>query len=133
MSNTKQNIELDNKINIIENGVDVETIDDETKEKSQRKIKSDLIYSVEDIPPWYMCILLGFQQYLTMFGATVSIPFILCPLLCISENDPARGYIISTMFFVSGIITLLQVTFGVRYEIFLLLSFDKSIKNNVMV
>ena len=120
MSNTKQNIELDNKINIIENGVDVETIDDETKEKSQRKIKSDLIYSVEDIPPWYMCILLGFQQYLTMFGATVSIPFILCPLLCISENDPARGYIISTMFFVSGIITLLQVTFGVRYEILLL-------------
>merc|ERR1712223_1610776 len=63
-----------------------------------------------------MCILLGFQQYLTMFGATVSIPFILCPLLCISENDPARGYIISTMFFVSGIITLLQVTFGIRYE-----------------
>merc|ERR1712001_2228 len=64
-----------------------------------------------------MCILLGFQQYLTMFGATVSIPFILCPLLCISENDPARGYIISTMFFVSGIITLLQVTFGIRLPI----------------
>ena len=63
-----------------------------------------------------MCILLGFQQYLTMFGSTVSIPFILCPLLCIKEDDPARGYIISTMFFVSGIVTLLQVTFGVRYR-----------------
>ena len=112
MSNhTKQNtIELDT----VENGVN---IDEESKEKSHNKIiKSDLIYSVEDVPPWYMCILLGFQQYLTMFGATVSIPFILCPLLCISENDPARGYIISTMFFVSGIITLLQVTFGIRYE-----------------
>ena len=115
MSNIKQNIELDNKIYTVENGVDETS--DETKEKSNRK--SDLIYSVEDIPPWYMCILLGFQQYLTMFGATVSIPFILCPLLCISENDPARGYIISTMFFVSGIITLLQVTFGIRYKIYI--------------
>ena len=115
MSNIKQNIELDNKIYTVENGVDETS--DETKEKSNRK--SDLIYSVEDIPPWYMCILLGFQQYLTMFGATVSIPFILCPLLCISENDPARGYIISTMFFVSGIITLLQVTFGIRYKVYI--------------
>ena len=35
MSNTKQNIELDNKIHTVENGVD-ETID-ETKEKSNRK------------------------------------------------------------------------------------------------
>ena len=65
-----------------------------------------------------MCILLGFQQYLTMFGGTMSIPFILCPLMCISENDPARGYIISTLFFVSGIVTLLQVTISLctRYN-----------------
>ena len=53
--------------------------------------------------------MLGLQHYLTMFGAAVSIPFILCPLLCIREDDPARGYIISTLFFVSGLITLLQV------------------------
>ena len=52
-----------------------------------------------------------------MFGATVSIPFILCPLLCIRDDDPARGYIISTLLFVSGIITLLQVTLGCRLPI----------------
>ena len=51
-----------------------------------------------------------------MFGGTVSIPFIICPALCMEQNDPARGYIISTIFFVSGIVTLLQTTFGVRYK-----------------
>ena len=49
-----------------------------------------------------------------MFGSTVSIPFILCPALCVEEDDPARGYIISTIMFVSGIVTFLQATFGVR-------------------
>jgi xanthine/uracil permease len=50
-----------------------------------------------------------------MMGATVAIPFLLCPALCIEDNDPARGYIISTIFFTSGIVTLLQTTFGCRY------------------
>ena len=54
------------------------------------------------------------QHYLTMFGATVAIPYILCPALCIENDDPARSYIIATLFFVSGIVTLLQTTLGVR-------------------
>jgi solute carrier family 23 (nucleobase transporter), member 1 len=54
------------------------------------------------------------QHYLTMMGATVTLPFLLCPALCIEENDPARGYIISTLFFTCGIVTLLQTTFGCR-------------------
>ena len=37
----------------------------------------NLIYGVEDIPPWRETIFLGFQHYLTMFGATVAIPLIL--------------------------------------------------------
>ena len=56
------------------------------------------------------------KHYLTMIGGTVSIPILICPALCIESNDPARGYIISTLFFVSGIVTFLQTTFGVRYE-----------------
>ena len=52
-----------------------------------------------------------------MFGATVAIPFIICPALCMGDSDPARGYIISTILFVSGIITLLQATFGCRLPI----------------
>ena len=52
-----------------------------------------------------------------MFGATVAIPFIICPALCMGESDPARGYIISTIFFVSGLVTLLQTTIGCRLPI----------------
>lgn len=54
------------------------------------------------------------QHYLTMIGAIVSIPFILTPALCMAEDDPARGHIISTMIFVTGIVTLLQTSFGCR-------------------
>ena len=52
-----------------------------------------------------------------MVGGTLTIPFILFPKLCIEEDDPARGYIISTVFFISGLITLMQTTFGVRLPI----------------
>ena len=103
-----------------------------------------------------MCIFLGLQHFLTMIGrslhnistssplpfpgGTLSIPYILCPSLCIRsatsssttrrickdakyskfhprEDDPARSYILSTIFFVSGIVTLLQTTLGCRLPI----------------
>ncbi|XP_043215564.1 solute carrier family 23 member 1-like [Amphibalanus amphitrite] len=79
--------------------------------------RPEMLYEVDDTPPWYYCIVLGFQQYLTMFGSTVSIPLIVTPAMCMEESDPARGYVIGTILFVSGIVTLLQVTFGVRLSI----------------
>ena len=29
--------------------------------------KSDLLYGIDDVPPWYMCIFLGFQVSLQFF------------------------------------------------------------------
>ncbi|XP_047476945.1 solute carrier family 23 member 1-like isoform X1 [Penaeus chinensis] len=87
------------------------------EEKAEDALTSELLYTVDDVPPWYMCILLGLQHYLTMVGATITIPFILTPLMCIDDNDPARGKLVSTIIFVSGIVTLLQATFGVRLPI----------------
>lgn len=52
-----------------------------------------------------------------MIGAIVSIPFILTPALCMENNDPARGQIISTMIFVTGIVTYTQATWGCRLPI----------------
>ena len=52
-----------------------------------------------------------------MIGATVAVPFILTPALCIEETDPARSDIVSTVIFVSGIVTLLQCSIGVRLPI----------------
>ncbi|KAL0127507.1 hypothetical protein PUN28_003055 [Cardiocondyla obscurior] len=49
-----------------------------------------------------------------MIGAIVSIPFILTPALCMAEDDPARSYIISTMIFVTGLVTFIQTTIGCR-------------------
>jgi len=100
------------------NGIPLErTAPSEDHKSEVENVGNRLLYSIEDTPPWYICCLLGLQHYLTMFGATVSIPFLLCPQLCIAGDDPARGYIISTIFFVSGLVTLLQSSLGVRLPI----------------
>ncbi|XP_045105655.1 solute carrier family 23 member 1-like [Portunus trituberculatus] len=78
---------------------------------------SRLLYSLEDIPPWYTCLALGIQHFLMMVESTVSIPYLLTPVMCMVATDPARGAIASTIIFVSGIVTLLQTTFGVRLPI----------------
>lgn len=50
-----------------------------------------------------------------MLGGTLAIPFILSGPMCFSNNTLAISEILSTIFFVSGLVTLLQSTFGVRY------------------
>jgi xanthine/uracil permease len=72
-----------------------------------------LIYGIDDVPPLPRTVALGFQHYLTMFGSTVAIPLLLAPAFGI-EDPVALGALISTMFFVSGITTLLQTTWGNR-------------------
>lgn len=52
-----------------------------------------------------------------MIGAIVAIPFILTPALCMNDEDSARGQIISTMIFVTGIVTFFQATWGCRLPI----------------
>ncbi|XP_069978211.1 solute carrier family 23 member 1-like isoform X2 [Penaeus vannamei] len=84
---------------------------------TQETVESDLLYTVEDVPPWYMSIFFGFQHYLTMAGGTVAIPIIIASFICLPENHPARGTLVSTVFFHSGIVTLLQTTFGIRLPI----------------
>src|SRR5690606_33637613 len=85
-------------------------------EREKPGAESQLIYSIEDVPPLAESITLGFQHYLIMFGSTVAIPLILKDALGIT--DPADlAMLIGTMFFVSGITTLLQTTFGNRLPI----------------
>ena len=33
----------------------------DTAESNEAKDKNELLYKIGDIPPWYICILLGFQ------------------------------------------------------------------------
>ena len=73
-----------------------------------------LIYSIEEKPRWLESLFLGFQHYLTMFGSTVAIPLLLSERLGMADDPVALGWLIGTMFFVSGITTLLQTTWGNR-------------------
>ncbi len=77
----------------------------------------ELIYGIDDVPPLGEAITLGFQHYLTMFGSTVAIPLLLAPKLGIDKDPGKLGTLIGTMFFVSGITTLLQTTIGNRLPI----------------
>ena len=73
-----------------------------------------LIYGIDDRPPLRETLVLGFQHYLTMFGSTVAIPLLLAPAFGLEDDPVALGWLIGTMFFVSGVTTLLQTTFGNR-------------------
>ncbi|CAB1313579.1 unnamed protein product [Coregonus sp. 'balchen'] len=54
---------------------------------------------------------------LTAFGGIIAIPLILSQGLCLQHDSLTQGHLISTIFFVSGVCTLLQVTFGIRLPI----------------
>ena len=76
----------------------------------------DLLYGIDHEPPLAETAVLGLQHYLTMFGSTVAIPLMLAAPLGIT--DPVDvGKLIATMFFVSGITTILQSTWGNRLPI----------------
>lgn len=75
-----------------------------------------MLYGIDDVPPPLEAITLGFQHYLTMFGSTVAIPLLLAGKLGITDKVEV-GMLISTMFFVSGITTLLQTQWGNRLPI----------------
>jgi hypothetical protein len=74
-------------------------------------------YTVTDVPPLGTAMLLGTQHYLTMLGATVLVPLIICPAMGADGNQTAE--VISSIFFVSGLNTLLQTTLGDRCVLFM--------------
>ena len=75
-------------------------------QETEEKKEGWIIYPIGSKPKWPLAIMLGIQQYLTMFGATVLIPFIIGGAI---GMPPAQlALLISTMFFASGICTLIQ-------------------------
>ncbi|XP_056261368.1 solute carrier family 23 member 1-like [Seriola aureovittata] len=75
------------------------------------------VYSVTDVPPWYLCIILAFQHYLTAFGGIIAVPLILSEGLCLQHDSLTQSRLINSMFFVCGLSTVMQVTFGIRLPI----------------
>ena len=79
----------------------------------ERAKANGIHYTVTDVPPLGLSMILGLQHYLTMLGATVLIPLLLCPAMGASGQQTAD--VISSIFFVSGINTLIQTSIGDRY------------------
>ncbi|XP_004586522.2 solute carrier family 23 member 1 isoform X1 [Ochotona princeps] len=80
--------------------------------------KSDMLYKIEDTPPWYLCILLGFQHYLTCFSGTIAVPFLLAEAMCVGQDQHMVSQLIGTIFVCVGITTLVQTTLGIRLPLF---------------
>ncbi|XP_062981333.1 solute carrier family 23 member 1 [Elgaria multicarinata webbii] len=78
----------------------------------------DMLYTIEDAPPWYLCILLGFQHYLTCFSGTIAVPFLLAESLCVGKDQYTISQLIGTIFSCVGITTLIQSTVGIRLPLF---------------
>ncbi|KAJ8348380.1 hypothetical protein SKAU_G00269690 [Synaphobranchus kaupii] len=78
----------------------------------------DMIYSIDDVPPWYLCILLGLQHYLTCFSGTIAVPFLLAEAMCVGRDQSTISQLVGTIFTCVGITTLIQTTFGVRLPLF---------------
>jgi xanthine/uracil permease len=73
---------------------------------SEEKKDHWIVYPIGSKPKWGLAVLLGIQQYLTMFGATVLIPFIVGGAIGMPPHQLAL--LISTIFFTSGLCTLIQ-------------------------
>ncbi|KAK5870977.1 hypothetical protein PBY51_003881 [Eleginops maclovinus] len=80
--------------------------------------RMDMLYTIEDTPPWYLCVFLGLQHYLTCFSGTIAVPFLLADAMCVGFDQWATSQLIGTIFFCVGITTLLQTTLGCRLPLF---------------
>ena len=81
-----------------------------------------IIYGIEDKPPMGKRIVLALQHVLTMFGATVSVPLLLGPVMGMSPTEIA--ILVSSVMLCSGVATFLQVTIGSRLPIIQGVSFS---------
>ncbi|KAG9490434.1 hypothetical protein GDO78_006005 [Eleutherodactylus coqui] len=90
---------------------------DQLYKEDYKKPSIELIYAIDDKPPWYLCILLAFQHYILAFGGIIAIPLILAEPLCVKHDNAVKSQLMCTIFFVSGICTILQTTIGTRLPI----------------
>ncbi|KAK4744334.1 hypothetical protein SAY87_010646 [Trapa incisa] len=72
----------------------------------------NIAYCITSPPPLPEAILLGFQHFLVMLGASVIIPSALVPQMGGTNEEKAK--VIQTLLFVAGINTLTQTLFGSR-------------------
>ncbi|MCA9257810.1 MAG: hypothetical protein KDA61_01365 [Planctomycetales bacterium] len=100
--------------------------------------KTQVIWGLDDRPPFAAALTLAIQHVLTMFGSTVAVPLIFGPLLWPIPADATAelsasleplqmantAELVSSVMLCSGVATLLQATFGSRLPIIQGVSFS---------
>ncbi|XP_041995021.1 nucleobase-ascorbate transporter 12-like isoform X2 [Salvia splendens] len=74
--------------------------------------QSHMKYELRDSPGLVPIGLYGFQHFLSMLGSLILIPLVLVPAMGGSHEDTAN--VVSTVLFISGVTTLLHISFGSR-------------------
>eukprot|EP00250_Pteridium_aquilinum_P007220 c16990_g1_i1 orf=598-2757(-) len=74
--------------------------------------QSHMKYEIRENPGHVSLILYGIQHYVSMIGSLILIPLIIVPAMGGDDKDTA--YVVSSVFLVSGIATLLHSFFGSR-------------------
>ncbi|KAG8644713.1 hypothetical protein MANES_11G157400v8 [Manihot esculenta] len=73
---------------------------------------SHMKYELRDTPGLVPIGLYGFQHYLSMLGSLILIPLVIVPAMGGSYEDTST--VVSTVLFISGVTTLLHISFGSR-------------------
>ncbi|XP_061185627.1 solute carrier family 23 member 1-like [Saccostrea echinata] len=76
-----------------------------------------LLYGVDDVPPWYLCIFLGLQQSFTGIAGAIELPIILHESVCMGDDTVGLSEWIGTALFTTGLATMMQSFIGIRLPI----------------
>lgn len=99
---------------------------------------NQILYGLDDRPPFGRAVVFACQHVLTMFGATVAVPLMFAPMLwpidlaaeqVVQEAQRATqlqntALLISSVMLCSGLATMIQVTWGTRLPIIQGISFS---------
>ncbi|XP_071816986.1 solute carrier family 23 member 2-like [Apostichopus japonicus] len=77
----------------------------------------DMIYGIEERPPWTSIVLMGVQHFSVSFSGMLTMPLLLAGPMCFHLDRDLISQLIATSFFLCGITTLLQTGLGSRLPI----------------
>nr|XP_039258865.1 solute carrier family 23 member 1-like [Styela clava] len=104
----------------VESNIDISTNDGiSTEDKKNDTLNTNLLYRVDESPPWYIAMVFGFQQLMICLSI-VTFPLIIMSILCADDSPSVSDYKtaqIGTVLFIAGTSTFVQTTFGVRLPI----------------
>ncbi|XP_039270625.2 solute carrier family 23 member 1-like [Styela clava] len=103
-------------IEVTSNGDDIDT-NRRRKEKEAEANADDVLYGVNDNPPIGLTFIMGIQHVLLSIDGVIGIPLMLFGVLCFDdspETEISKTKIIGAFFFLAGVVSFFQTTFGVR-------------------